>query len=291
MKPIFQKLAPSPSQSIFFINEQIPHFTVPWHFHPEIEILYINKSSGKSYVGDSINSFSKGDLFIVGENVPHWWKSHESYMKVRSAINTEALIIQFKKNCFGSVFCNLPEMSKITGFLERTSRGLRFYGNSLEKLGKQVKKIFRLSGVKRITELIMLLDNMANTNEYKYLSSVGYSDIVNKFDFHRFNKIHEFIISNYTSEIKLEDVAEAAHMCPTAFCRYFKKCTGKTFFTFLTEFKIGNACKLLQEENMTVARACIESGFQNLSHFNKQFKKIIGLTPSEYRKEYSKGVK
>ncbi|NMC60509.1 MAG: helix-turn-helix transcriptional regulator, partial [Candidatus Methanofastidiosa archaeon] len=150
----------------------------------------------------------------------------------------------------------------------------------------QVKKIFQLSGIQRITELIMLLDHMAQTSECQYLSSLGYSKIVNTYDFFRFNKIHEYIIKNFERPIKLEEVASAVNMCPTAFCRYFKNHTGKTFFRFLNEFKIGHACKLLAEEKMSVSRACLESGFNNLSHFNEQFKKIVKVTPSEYQAAY-----
>jgi len=287
VKPIFQQLAPTSSQSIIFLDEEIPHFTVPWHFHPEIEILYVLKSSGKSYIGDSINNFTEGELCIIGENVPHWWKSHDYFMTNNASLNTKALVIQFRKDIFDSRFFQLSEMSKIKNLLERSRRGIVFSDDSREQLGKKIKYIFRLTGIKRITELIVLLDEMANTNEFRYLSSIGYSDIMKTFDFQRFNKVHEYIIKNFTGEIKLEQAAEAAHMCPTAFCRYFKKRTGKTFFAFLAEFRIGHACKLLQEENMTVARACIESGFNNMSHFNKQFKRIVHITPSEYQEAYS----
>jgi AraC-like DNA-binding protein len=286
MKPIFQKLAPSASHSIIYKGS--PHFIIPWHFHPEIEILYVLKSSGKCYIGDSINNFAEGDICIIGENVPHWWKGNNSPSGTRETLNPKALVIQFNKEIFDSNVFSLPEMSNVIKLLHRSRRGMMFSGKSRKKLGCQVEKIFRLSGVKKITELMLLLDRMASSDEYKYLSSVGYSDIVNTFEFYRFNKVHEFIINNYTREIKLEEAANAANMCTTSFCRYFKKHTGKTFFSFLNEFRIGHACKLLQEENMTVSRACIQSGFNNLSHFNKQFRKIINHTPSEYQKEHSR---
>lgn len=286
MKPFFQKLAPLPEQSVIFLDEELPHFRVPWHFHPEIEILLVVKSTGTSYVGDSINRFTEGEICIIGENVPHWWKSDEKYLEEKDSINTKALVIQFKKEIFDLNFINLPELSLIKDFLERSQRGIQFLGKSRDDLGKQVKKIFQCSGIKRITELILLLDNMARTSECQYLSSLGYSKIINTYDFYRFNKIHEFIIRNFTRPIKLEEAANAVNMCPTAFCRYFKKHTGKSFLTFLNEFKIGHACKLLAEEKMSVSRACVESGFNNLSHFNEQFKKVVNLTPSEYQAAY-----
>jgi len=287
MKPFYQKLVPEPENSVLFIDEEIPHFTVPWHFHPEIEILLVVKSIGTVYVGDGINRFSEGEISIIGENIPHWWKSDPIYLEKKGALNTKALIIQFNKEIFESKFINLPEMAAIKNLLERSQRGIQFLGKTREDLGKQVKKMFRTDGIIRVTELILLLNQMANSTEYHYHSSVGYSQLANSYDFYRFNKVQEYIIRNFNQSIKLDEVADIVSMSPTAFCRYFKKHTGKTFVEFVTEFKIGQACKFLSEEKMTVSRACFESGFNNLSHFNEQFKKIVHLTPTEYKAAYS----
>ena len=260
---------------------------MPWHFHPEIEILYVVKSTGTSYIGDSINNFTEGEISIIGENIPHWWKSDPHFMEKTDTLNTKALVIQFRKEIFNSNFINLPEMHQIKGLLERCQRGIQFFGVSREQFGKSIQRIFKLSGLRRITELIILLDRMADSNQYKYLSSVGYSKIVNTYDFQRFNKIHEYIIRNFQKPVQLDIIADHVSMSPTAFCRYFKKQTGKTFFTFLNEFKIGHACKLLSERNMSISRVCFESGFNNISHFNEQFKRIVGRTPSEYQAEHT----
>jgi AraC-like DNA-binding protein len=287
MKPFYQKLVPLPENSVIFIDEEIPHFTVPWHFHPEIEILLVVKSIGTVYMGDGINRFTEGEISIVGENIPHWWKSDPLYLENTNSLNTKALVIQFNKEIFQSNFINLPEMAAIKSLIDRSQRGIQFLGNTRESLGKQVKRIFRLNGINRITELILLLNQMATTTEYRYHSSIGYSQMVNSYDFYRFNKVQEYIIRNFNQTVKLDEVAKTVSMSPTAFCRYFKKHTGKTFVEFLTEFKIGQACKFLSEEKMTVSRASIESGFNNLSHFNEQFKKIVHLTPTEYKAAYS----
>lgn len=286
MKPFFQKLLPQPEQSVIFFEEEKPHFTVPWHYHPEIEILFVDKSTGKYYVGDSINNFTEGEISIIGENMPHWWKSDPVYLEGQSSLKIKALVIQFRKEIFDSNFINLPEMSQIRELMERSRQGIQFLGKSRKDIGKRVKELFYHSGVKRLTELICLLDEMAKAKEYKYLASIGYSKTMN-YDFYRFNKINEYIIKNFANSIKLEEIADVVNMSPTAFCRYFKKRTGKTFFAFLTEYKIGHACKLLMEEKMPVSTVSIESGFNNLSHFNEQFKKIVRLTPKEYQAAYS----
>ena len=287
MKPFFQKLAPLPEESIIFLDEEIPHFTVPWHYHPEIEILYVVKSYGTKYIGDSVDNFTEGEICLIGENVPHWWKSDPAYLKTSSKLSIKALVIQFRKEIFHSNFINLPEMHQIKDLLERSQRGIQFTGCSRELLGRQIRKIFNLSGIRQITELIILLDQMATSTEFKVLTSIGYSKIVNTYDFHRFNKIHEYIIRNFQRPISLNEIADHVSMSPTAFCRYFKKRTKKTFFTFLNEFRIGHACKLLSEKNISISRVSYESGFNNMSHFNEQFKKIVNKTPSEYVAEHS----
>jgi AraC-like DNA-binding protein len=286
MKPIYQKLVASPTQSVIFYNEEKPHFTVPWHFHPEIEILYVVKSSGLCYIGDGIHGFSEGEISIIGDNVPHWWKSDNKYLDPENKNGIKALIIQFNKEIFDSNFINLPEMNAIKGLIGKSQRGIQFQGKCRKMLGDQIIKIFRLSGLRRITELIILLNMMAKSEEFDYHSSMGYSRIINSYDFFRFNIIHEYIIRNFTKPIKLEDIAEKANICPTAFCRYFKQHTGRTFVSFLNEIRIGYACKLMVEEKLSVSMACNESGFNNLAHFNKQFKKIFNLTPTEYLRTY-----
>jgi AraC-like DNA-binding protein len=282
MKPFFQKLVSSPTESVIFFDEEKPHFSVPWHFHPEIEILFVVKSSGTSYVGDGIRRFTEGEISIIGENIPHWWKSDPKYSEGKDKTGVKALIIQFKKDIFESNFISLPEMNAIKEFLERSQRGIQFFSKSRKILSEQIIKIFELSGINRITELIILLDMMANSKDYKYHSSVGYSKTINTYDFYRFNKIHEHIIHNFTKTIKLEDVASSVNLSPTAFCRYFKKHAGKTFLSFLNEIRIGHACKIMVEGNMSISMASLESGFNNLSHFNDQFKRVMNLTPTEY---------
>jgi AraC-like DNA-binding protein len=282
MKPFYQKLVTSPDHSVIFFDEEKPRFTVPWHFHPEIEILYVVKSTGTSYIGDSISSFGKGTLCIIGENVPHWWKSDEKYLNGNAQEGIKALIIQFRKEIFDTNFINIPEMNTIKELLKKSQRGIQYSGNSREKLGNQMVRIFRSDGIKRITELIILLDMMANANEFNYHASTGYSKMINTYDFYRFNKIHEYLVNNFTRHITLLEVCDSIGISPTALCRYFKKHTGKTLFTFLNEIRIGHACRLMIEENTSVSNACFASGFNNLSHFNFQFRKIMNITPSEY---------
>lgn len=282
MKPFFQKLIPPPTQSVIFYDEEKPHFTVPWHFHPEIEVLYVMKSSGMCYSGDGIHHFTEGEISIIGENVPHWWKSDD----VQTS-GMKALIIQFNKEIFGGNFIEIPETKRIRTLFDDSQRGIQFVGNDRKLLERQIIKTFKQKGIKRITELIILLDMMSRAKEYKYHSSLGYSKIINSYDFFRFNVIQEYIIKNFQQEIRINDVAEKANMSPTAFCRYFKQHTGKTFISFTNEFRAGHACKLIIDEKLPINIACIRSGFNNLSHFNHVFKKVFAMNPSDYVKAYN----
>ncbi len=286
MKLLYQKLVPAPEQSFIFYEEELPHFIVPWHYHPEIEILLVVKSTGTSYIGDSISTFGAGDVCMIGEDIPHWWKSDKEYMQEGSDLKMKAHVIQFRKEIFESQFLPLPEMAPVRQLMGRSQQGIRFLGNSRVKIGRMIRKIFREEGLKRIAGLLLLLEMMANENEFEYLASAGFSKTIHTSDFHKFNKIYEFIINNFTRPISLEETSEVAHMAPTAFCRYFKKRTGKNFSTFLNEFRVGHAGRLLLEEKVKISNIAQDCGFNNLSNFNEQFKRITGYTPKEFRIKY-----
>ena len=286
MKPFYQKLVPASEQSFIFYEEELPHFIVPWHYHPEIEILLVVKSTGTSYIGDSIKAFGAGDVCLIGEDLPHWWKSDNEYLQKGSNLNMKAHIIQFRKEVFESQFMPLPEMAPVRQLVERSQRGIRFLGGSRIKIGRMIRRIFREEGLKRIACLLLLLELMATEKEYEYLSSTGFTKSLQATDFQRFNKIHEYLIHHFAKPIRLEDISEKACMAPTAFCRYFKKHTGKSFSRFLNEYRVGHANRMLAESKINISTIAQECGFNNLSNFNEQFKKITGVTPKEYRERF-----
>jgi len=287
MKPFYQKLAPAPEQSFIFYEEELPHFIVPWHYHPEIEILLVVKSTGTNYVGDSINYFGAGDVYLIGDELPHWWKSANEYLQEGSNLNMKAQVIQFRKELFESQFLPLPEMAPVRQLIERSQRGIRFLSESRTKIGQMIQKIFREEGLKRVAGLLLLLEMMANEKEYEYLASISFSKKLNTADFKRFNLIYEYIIRHFNEPIRLEDIAGKANMVPTAFCRYFKKRTGKSFSAFLNEFRVGHANRMLAESRIKISSIAQECGYNNLSNFNEQFKKIMGITPREYRERFN----
>jgi len=266
----------------------LPHIVVPWHYHPDIEILLITKGKGRRFVGDHVENFNQGDLCIIGSNLPHVWKSEPSYYEDNSTNKAECMVIHFRKELFGDLFWQLPEMIKTSQFLEESKRGIRFKGTLRKRIEKQIKEAFTKSHEERLTCLLNILHTMSSANEYKHLASSGFSTEVQSNDGLRFQKVIEFVASNYQRPILLEEVAEQIHLSPTAFCRYFKERTGKSFLQYLNQYRIGLARKLLIDSQMKIQEIAFECGFGNLSHFNKHFKKLTGVIPKIYREEHKK---
>ena len=177
-------------------------------------------------------------------------------------------------------------MNDIRELLERSRRGLKFTGETKREAAHFIDRSISDSGIQKVINLMTLLNMMATSTEYKLLASVGFTDSINSEDFERFNKIYKFLIKNFTNPIKLKEISALVGLTPTAFCRYFKERTKKTFVEYLNEMRIGYAKKLLLEDKMKISTIGIESGFHNFSNFIFQFKKITGTTPSQYQKKF-----
>lgn len=284
MKPLYQKLIKHDKKSIIFMEEELAHFVVPWHFHPEIEILLILESSGTTYIGEGFTSFQEGDVAIIGENTPHWWKSDDSIVADEN-LRMQSLIIQFPKEIFVNKGYSLPYMDEIVDLISRSERGIWFTGESKKRVAAALRELFTKEGIARVTDLILLLDQMSKEQEYEYISAGDSTININMSDFERFNKVHGYIIRHFRRRITLEEVARLAKISPTAFCRYFKSHTGKTLACFINEFRVEHACKLLKESDMPVSKIASDCGFNNMSNFNEQFRKMTGTTPVKYRKQ------
>jgi AraC-like DNA-binding protein len=286
MKPIFEKISKPEDQS-FYLEEVIkPYFTDLWHFHPEIEILYVREGFGAKYVGDSINSFYPGDIVIIGSNIPHVHVSNSDYLNPENNLQSSAICIQFMANILGSL-SEIPELYRIHEFLKESKRGIQFGNRTRKKLITQIEILPSLSGMKRLISLLTVLDIMSSSNDIKYLSSPNYEPIIiNSEDKDRMETIFRYVIKNYSDRIFLEEIASLVNLTPQSFCRYFKSRTSKVFSTFLNEVRIGNSCKMIIENKESISQVCFASGFNYLSNFNRQFKKIKGLTPSEFQRKY-----
>ena len=289
MKPLYQDL-PFPIDShIHYYIEDLPHFIVPWHYHPAIEIMYITRGIGTRFVGDCIEQYEEGDVCMIGPNLPHEWRNDDAYFDKESGLRATCICLFFKREIFDPNFIRLPEMNNIRDLIERSRRGLKFTGNSKLEITRFIRSSVNDVGVRKVTNLLTLLELMATSTEYELLASVGFTNSVNSEDFERFNKVYKFLVKNFAPSIRLEEVSTLVGLTPTAFCRYFKERTKKTFVEYLNEMRIGYSKKLLLENKMKISTISGEVGFPNLSNFISQFKKVTGMSPSQFQKQF--GVK
>jgi AraC-like DNA-binding protein len=277
MQPVLIKVN-IPQKASFSINryKYIDNFPGIWHFHDELELTLIIKSTGSRMVGDSIDSFKEGDLVLLGKNLPHTWRNDSSPL-------SEALVIHFFEDFLGEKFFNIPEMYKIKRLLNRSGRGLSISGNTSKKVVGLMKKMENNTGSQNIIHLLTILQELAESEEVEEISSEGFANSMSLTDSDRLKRVYEYIMNHFDEDLNLNKAAAVANMSPSAFSRYFKSRTRKSFTQFVIEMKISYCCKLLINEKLSIADVCYRSGFQNLSNFNQHFKDITGLTPKRYQ--------
>jgi AraC-like DNA-binding protein len=285
MEILYQQLSKKSEVCINLLTVELPYFIVPWHYHNEVEIIYIEKGRGTRYVGDHSAPFTEGDVALIGPNLPHVWKNDLVYKNAENGLSVKALVVHFSENIFKGVLQGLREMGPVMNILEDAHRGVRLFGETQNRLATYIQDYIQSEGIGKLTGLIEILNIMCLSDEKELLASQGYAKIRSSADFDRFDKIHRYMIDNFHRDITLDEISGTAGMTPTSFCRYFKKRTTKSFLSFLNEIRIGHVCKLLLEGKMTINAIAYECGFRNISNFNYVFKQLKGITPSEYIKE------
>lgn len=261
-------------------------FTYPWHFHSEFEIIYIEKGYGQGMIGDRMTHFSDQSLFLLGSNLPHYVENPQEYVQQKN-LRVNGVIIQFEKDFMQYAFSHYIQFKAINRLLEDAQRGLLYSLSTHPDIPERIKRIPQKEGVNQITEFLQLLDTLSRLTPQKQISSSTYNPISSRPNGQKIEKVMTFLNTHYTQHLKLEDVASYAAMNTTAFCRFFKENIGKTFTQHLTDMRIGYACKLLQNVRWNISEICLECGFESIAHFNRCFKKHMGITPSSYRAKIS----
>ena len=279
-KPVLEAIDPQFGSSIKVhdCKEDSNDFAPTWHFHPEIEIVYVNGGSGKRHIGNHLSYYNNGDLVFIGSNVPHYGFTN------RLTQNKSEVVIHLKPDFPGNDFLDLPEMEAIRALLERGKQGIVFLDPVKDQLGAQMEALLELSPFERMIRLLNILEQMAQTEDYQLLQTEQIVLETKAEDNQRLDMIFKWVKQEFKRPISLSEVADMVSMSDPAFSRYFKKKTGKTFTRFVNEHRLVHACKLLSEEHMSITEVCYESGFNNFSHFNKLFKDYTGKSPSDYRK-------
>lgn len=255
-----------------------------WHFHPEYEIVYISNGKGKRHIGNHISYYEDGDLIFLGPNLPHF-----GFTEQIAGEHLE-IVLQMKEDFLGKDFFSKPEMARIHQLFERSKQGISFGKEIKDYVGNRLNEMLELKGFERLLSLLELLHLLSSTDDFTSFNAKNFSFEVNSQDYPRIQTVYDYVDTNFQGQISLDDIAQKVNMTPPAFSRYFKKLTGKTFIQFVNEYRIAHASKHLIAEDKSIAEISFESGFNNISHFNKQFKLITGVTPRVYRQNLKKMV-
>lgn len=250
-----------------------------WHYHPEIQLIYVNGGTGKRQVGSHISYYTSGALILIGSNLPHCGFTDEN------TGNTKETVIHMKPDFLGSSFFENAEMKKIKHLFDRAKAGLVFTGETKKRIGSKLETIADQMPFERLLTLLSILDELEEATEFKVLNADGFTMDLQMQDNDKINTIFNYVKNNFHEQITLEEVAELVSMTVPSLCRYFKKITRKTFTKFVNEYRLVHASKLLAEKPISISEICFESGFNNFSYFNKSFQEFTGKTASQYRKE------
>ncbi|MEI6276160.1 MAG: AraC family transcriptional regulator [Prolixibacteraceae bacterium] len=290
MKATYQKILLSEGSSFLATRLILPRFHSEYHFHPEYELKYVIESKGKRFIGDTIENFQEGDLILLGPNIPHYWKSDDIHDQ-SDLMQAKAVVVLFSDDFLGKNFFDIQEMIPIQELLKKSQAGLVFPGAINSRIPRMMGELTKVKGPQRIILILEILTELSKLESRKLLtedfsSGTPFLD-ANSASFVRLQKVHHYVIKNFHYPLQIEDIAQIANMTPHAFCKYFKKSTKKTFMTFLNELRVCHAKKLLIENRIPISQICSESGFNNISNFNRQFKTGTNMTPSDFRTMYN----
>lgn len=285
-KSIFFRLPKTGKEGFLIENDCLPYFYDKLHFHPELQLKYIIEGTGDLFVGDAFIHFEPGNLFLIGSNQSHVFKSDPIYYEENSELISESVSIFFQEESLGKGFFNIEEVSEIRRLIERSGRGLKFNKKITSQIGPRIEDLLETQGFEQFLNILHILHDLAVSEEYQYLATVNTHTPMSDHESEKVNMVINYILDNYKEEIKLEDVANIANYSQAAFCHFFKQHTRKTFVQFLIEVRVSKACKMLRNSDLNVSQICYDCGFNNVSNFNRQFKKITGLSPTSYTKKY-----
>lgn len=284
MRPIIPNLeiiTPSfgSSFSITKYDENAKNNTNHWHYHPEIELVYINGGSGKRQVGNHISYYKDGDLLLIGSNLPHCGFTNEE------TGNKKETVIQMKPDFLGNDFFEISEMKNVRNLFNQAKSGISFKGETKKIIGEKMEALEEQSQLERLLSMLNILNELELSDESQILNAEGFTMEMQMQDNDRINIIYNYVKDHFQENICLEEIAEKVSMTVPSFCRYFKKTTHKTFTKFVNDYRLVHASKLLAEKPISVTEICFESGFNNFSHFNKSFREFTGKSASQYRNE------
>jgi AraC-like DNA-binding protein len=265
-------------------RENIPYHDGNWHYHEEFELIYIIEGQGIRIVGDNMSNFRPPQLAFVGQWLPHLWKNVESDSGDGLV---DIIVIKFNPKFSGHDIFSIPEFYLINELLKQSGQGLLFGKSTIDKVHDDLIRLSNSSGAERLIKLIQILEILSYSSDAELLCSPEFTlPVTTVSGENRLSMIINYISNNFTREISLEELAQKAAMTPSSLCRYFKSQTNKTVFGFINEFRVGKACQMLIAGNHSISEICFQSGFNSVTTFNRVFKEIKYVTPSEFKNNY-----
>lgn len=283
MKELLEQVRLSPGES-FYIGIFQDHIDKSiWHYHQAYELSFITEGSGKRIVGDSTEDFNPGDLIFIGPRIPHVWIPEDAHWALHSGRSLESVYMLFNNEILPSPLLDLPEFTFVRKALQFSERGLKIEGETLNRVSEIMLQLPYLDRLKRLMYFYEIMDLIGRSRTFKYLASDNYLSRKFRSTNERIRMIHEFLMKNYHEAVNLDAIAELVHMAPGSICRLFKTETGLTIFEYLNKMKVDLAIQLLLHTGLNIVEISYDCGFNNLSHFNKQFRKFTGKTPTQFR--------
>jgi AraC-like DNA-binding protein len=278
MRAQFEKILPQESSSFNAFAYEMDEFDSPWHYHPEYELTYIVSSHGVRYTGNSFENFEEDDLVLLGSNLPHCWKNTGEQPEKASAI-----VMQWDDRLLGADWLKQHEFSSIRKLLQLSAQGLKFDTDLARKLKNKLQTLLELPPFQKLIAFLEILDELASSKQMRVLCDRSFHDELNYEDHERINHVFQYVRKNYKQKIRLANVAGETHMTEESFSRFFSKLMNKPFFSFLNEYRINAACKMLIESDIGITQISYACGFESLPFFYRQFKRYKGNSPRQYR--------
>lgn len=269
--------------TLYIVNEHI--YTgrdFPFHYHPEIELTCVLRSSGMRVVGDSIEPYTKGDLVAVGPNLPHQWQKNAMF-KPQGTDHEHIIVVHLQEQRLREIIDGTRELHALKPLLEEIRLGVQFGWHTANYVATLMRKLVKLDGVKGVIQLLEILEVLHMDTHRRTLASPRFKRPDDTQGRERIFEVVEYLLANFHQEVRAADLAERMNMSPSAFSHYFRKRTSKPFRAYLNEIRLGNACKLLQETDKSIVEICYECGFGTVSNFNRAFKATYRIPPRHYR--------
>ena len=265
------------------------HGQPSFHAHPELELVFILEGFGKRIIGNKVTYYETGDMVFIGSGVPHIWLSDPAYYKQDSTLRSKVIVTYINPKVFESMFIHIKELDGVKEMINQASKGINIFGDTRKVIAERLSALSFKTGFEKVDGLLQIMHLITVSTEKSFILPEDHVSVSGLSD--RMNDVNEYITNNLSEQISLKQVADVACLTVPSFCRFFKKRTKMTFFQYLTNVRMAQACKLLIEVDKSVSYIANMCGYISDSHFCKVFKDHIGQSPYQYKCGVNQGFK